>query len=226
MVPYLTFNTAESQKRLRALVSMEEKLFAKLLLALRSNVDTFANRAALVEYADANMTEDAREFVLAVEAVMPFLLNDHYAGNSAEEIAKGVIDALPRIPKPVETFTVTDKRLLRARLRSILTDSTTRLRTRAWSLVLERPCLLETARILTDLRPVFTEKNPAAVEACSVIHTLVLNCQESGESKVMHVALDTSDLSTLKAAIARAEQKEKALNALASKAGVLSLKIT
>ena len=156
---------------------------------------------------------------------MPLLLNDQYVMTSPVEVIRGVVNGLERTATKSLSWTATEKSLLKARLKRILSDSNVRLRARAWTLVLERPCVLLSARILTDLRPVFTSKNPASLEACTVIHTLVMEVREGAEPKTVHIALDTKDLTNLRTDIARAEQKEKILNALASRAGVLSLQI-
>lgn len=223
MVPYLAFNKQVSE-RFKALAALENKVFAKLVNSLGEELDGFAGRSNVYEYALKNAGEAATEFAMAVEAVMPLVLNDQYVETSPDEVIKGVLDALARTENFSE-WTAPEKKVLKARLKKILTDSKVTLRSRAWSLVLERPCVLVSARIVTDLRPVFTNTNPAALEAFTVIHTVVMELMEGSDSKTIHIALDKKDLQNLSANIARAEHKENVLNTLISHAGVASLQI-
>lgn len=223
MVPYFTFNN-EVAKRFKAIVALNEELFSKLIQSLGEELDGFAVRAEVYEYANRNAGADATDFAMAVEAVLPLVLNEQHADSPADDVVKGVTGGLMRV-ESYSAWTSAEKKLLKTRLKKILVDTNVKLRAKAWGLVLERPCVLTSARILTDLRPVFTSKNPATVEACTVIHTLVMEVQEGAEVKTLHVALDLKDLSNLRESIGRAEQKEKALNAIASRAGVSSLQI-
>lgn len=223
MVPYLTFNN-EMCKRFKAITSLKEAVFLKLVQSLAEELDGFSARANVYDYATKNAGDAATEFAMALESVMPLVLNENYSELPADDLVKGVIGGLSRV-ESYSGWTTIEKKLLKIRLKKILADTNVKLRARAWSLVLERPSVLRSARILTDLRPVFTEKNPAAIEACTVIHTLVMNVQEGTDTKTVHIALDTKDLASLSESINRAERKEKVLNALASRAGVASLQI-
>lgn len=223
MVPYLAFNS-EILKRFQSLIGLEEELFGKLLQSLGEDLQSFGGRAQVYDFASRNTGANATEFAMAVEAVLPLVLNEQYANLPVDDLVKGVLDGLGRV-EDYSSWTVSQTKLLKVRLKRVLSDKTIRLRSKAWSLVLERPCVLGSARILTDLRPVFNSKNPASVEAFTVIHTLVLEVQEGSADKVLHIALDPKDLSSLRESISRAEQKESVLNALASRAGVSSLQI-
>lgn len=223
MVPYLAFNK-EVSKRFRAITALDEKVFGALLKSLAEQLDGFGLRGTVHEYAEKIAGGSASEFAMAVESVMPLLANELYSELPADDVVKGVIEGLVR-EDSYSQWTVGERKLLKLRLKKILTDTNVKLRARAWTLVLERPGVLASARILTDLRPVFAIKNPAAIEACTVIHTLVMNVQEGDINKTLHIAIDTKDLASLRAGIDRAEQKEKSLNGLASRAGVASLQI-
>ena len=223
MVPYLAFNS-EISKSFRAIAALEEKVFLKLVQSLAEQLDGFGARARVHEFATKNAGDSATDFAMALESVVPLVANEQYSELPPDEVIRGVIEGLSRVDGYSE-WTAVEKKLLKVRLKKILTDTNVKLRSRAWSLVLERPSVLGSARILTDLRPVFTIKSPVAIEACTVIHTLVINVQEGEIAKTVHIALDTKDLASLRDSIGRAEQKEKALNALASRAGVASLQI-
>jgi hypothetical protein len=77
------------------------------------------------------------------------------------------------------------------------------------------------ARILSDLRPVFQEP-PTAASASVIIHNLQIGFHDSGtgDHKEFYVALDAGDLDILKKIIVRAEQKTASLKAILAKANV------
>lgn len=67
-------------------------------------------------------------------------------------------------------------------------------------------------RILTDLRPVFSRDAAEGPKGMIVAHTLKIEYHKgSKEHEEFYVALDASDLKTLRALVDRAEHKEKAL---------------
>lgn len=68
-----------------------------------------------------------------------------------------------------------------------------------------------TARILTDIRPVFGTDPAAAPLACAVVHTLRLGYHENSKHKNLFVALSNSDLHVLRNLIDRALKKEGSL---------------
>ena len=70
-----------------------------------------------------------------------------------------------------------------------------------------------TAKILTDIRPIFAKPEQRPVGA-AITHTLKIEYHEEGEHKEFYVALDADDLQKMKAVVQRAEAKASSLNAL------------
>lgn len=69
------------------------------------------------------------------------------------------------------------------------------------------------ARVLTDIRPVFTDDLEATVRHAVTVHTLKLTYIEDGEEKTFYVALDTADLLEIRTVLDRAEQKDRSVAA-------------
>jgi len=67
------------------------------------------------------------------------------------------------------------------------------------------------AKILTDIRYAFRPDPEAEPYGAVIVHTLKLTYHEESEHKSFFVALDSVDLKQLRAAIGRAEKKEKQL---------------
>ena len=75
----------------------------------------------------------------------------------------------------------------------------------------ERERLLNNVRIITDLRPVFTDAETCELKKMSIIHTLKIIYEEGDYSKERFFALDSIDLEKLKKQIERAIEKENKL---------------
>lgn len=80
------------------------------------------------------------------------------------------------------------------------------------------------ARILTDLRPVFGRDASKSPEAAAIVHTLRITYHAAGDYKEAYFALDALDLSQLRGLIHRAEMKEKTLQAVVGKTGMKLLR--
>ncbi|MGB0428918.1 MAG: hypothetical protein ACPGLV_00495 [Bacteroidia bacterium] len=83
---------------------------------------------------------------------------------------------------------------------------------KAQELAVNREKLLRSSKIITDIRPVFTDKESDSFSSAVVLFTLRLEYIEDGEDKISYFALDKSDLNRLKAQIERAEKKEELIN--------------
>lgn len=81
-----------------------------------------------------------------------------------------------------------------------------------------------TARIFTDLRPIFGTK-PTAPLAALIQHVLELHVDKDGRHEDLHIALDATDIEVLEESLERAKAKQKALSAWAAGAGLNVLAI-
>lgn len=84
------------------------------------------------------------------------------------------------------------------------------------------------ARILTDIRPVFSQDVGVEPPAGVIVHTLRLTTHPGGDfsaSKDFYVALDELDLKELKRLVDRAVQKEATLRSLISQTGMTFLEL-
>lgn len=78
------------------------------------------------------------------------------------------------------------------------------------------------SRIVTDLRPIFGDKVGEPPTAFIVVHTLKIGFHDSGSSehKDLYVALDDQDITSLRKALERADDKAKSLKALTDAKGI------
>ncbi len=76
---------------------------------------------------------------------------------------------------------------------------------KAFDLLSERPTLFQSARILTEFRPIFNEEQSRTLAVLQT-NTLVLEYWD-GQNRTLHVSLDSSDLEDLQIEMNRARQK-------------------
>jgi hypothetical protein len=109
------------------------------------------------------------------------------------------------------------------RLSSLLAlDSLDLIGIRAKELQMQEERQLLDATILTDLRPVFGQKNDFS--SAIIVHTLKINIHDSGSSsnthREIHIALDAKDIGDLKKTLERAEEEALSLKSRLDAAGI------
>jgi len=112
-----------------------------------------------------------------------------------------------------------DVALFEKRLLALLSIEPLMMSARATDVQHEYDHLFHSARILTDVRPLF-DSSGAEVRGALIVHNLRVTYYEMGEYKEMFFALDNSDLAKFRKVLDRAEQKTASLEAMVSKAGV------
>lgn len=113
----------------------------------------------------------------------------------------------------------TEKSAIEERLKSLLSIEALVLSARAFDVQHEYEKVFRSARIITDVRPVF---NAAGTEATGamIVHNLNVAYFENNEFKEIIFALDDADVIALKKILERAEVKTNTLEKLIGKAGV------
>ena len=74
--------------------------------------------------------------------------------------------------------------------------------------------LLHVSRVITDLRPVFSEEAANEPFGAVIVHTLRLDYFEENDVKTISFALNSRDLAQLKRTVERAQAKENTLSGL------------
>lgn len=78
---------------------------------------------------------------------------------------------------------------------------------KAAELLLEQQLVFCRARTLTDIRPVFDDR-AERIQGLLPFHTLALTCYEGGETREIHIALDSTDVTELRHQLERGEERE------------------
>lgn len=132
------------------------------------------------------------------------------------EFAGEVCDAL-RISGKVEAKEVDWSSFMQDLTALLSCDKTFGVAAKALDIRQQNPHVYCNARILTDIRPVFTDDPAEGPNAAFVVHTLRISTHEEGDFstvKDFFLSLDADDLKELRRLIDRAVTKEAALKSL------------
>lgn len=107
-----------------------------------------------------------------------------------------------------------DRDVLKDRLTTLFKlKSSLGLTAKASDLLTDAQHVFYTAKILTDVRPIFNEEG-TVIEAAVIIHNLALHYGDSQDHKDFYLTLDSNDVETLRNVLDRADEKAQALQSL------------
>ena len=143
------------------------------------------------------------------------------------EFAKGVSEGIDDFEEAEElSFSDADKMRLEQRLSELLAiERPLGITSKANDVLIENEHSFCNARILTDVRPIFQNDLTSEISEAVVIHNLKITYHQDRQHKDFFVALDSEDIQTLKAAIERAELKDRSAKIMLDKANVLLLDV-
>ena len=141
-------------------------------------------------------------------------------GLSTEEFAKIMSDTAASAKSDKFPFSEDDKATLETRLTKIFElRRSLSLTTKALDVLTSHDRVFYTARILTDLRPVF-DGSGDLIEAAVIVHNLRIHYGQDDDHRDFYVALDTRDIQSLRDVLDRAEKKSQSLQELLRLSGV------
>ncbi len=213
-----------AQEGVSLLVGLSEQQMSSLKRALEKSAPTLDLSQLIKQIApEVGLPEEQ------VRKIVPVLTSLYSAkaelGLSPEDFGRKLFDAFSKTgnsaletPERAETFRKDIEALLSL-------DRSLGVTARAAAVMVEQPHVWQTSRILTDLRPVFSQGAGEPPTAFLLIHNLRITYREAGRTQEFFVALDDNDLRGLQAVIQRAVEKEASLRTLVSKTGIPCLRV-
>jgi hypothetical protein len=187
---------------------MSDEEFERVMAAL-NNLKPHVKPEALA----AQIDTDAR-IVEIVKMVAGLSIARANADAPPDEFASGIAKSITaRKDKSL------DRALIEARLKSLLSIEPVMLSARAFNVQHEYEHVFRTARIVTDIRPVFDHAG-ATVTAALIVHSLKISFVHNSEVQDVVFAMDDEDLAELKKVLERAETKSLTLEKLVNSIGV------
>jgi hypothetical protein len=139
------------------------------------------------------------------------------SGDSTDRFAADVASSSDLKLEPDE------RSALKSRLTALLSVPSVAASTKALDLQSEHERLFHSARILTDLRPVFGNEEVTSPTATLITHMLKLEYHEESGHEALYVALDDGDIEQLIQVLMRAQQKSQSLRSLVAASGLTLL---
>jgi hypothetical protein len=144
---------------------------------------------------------------------------------SETEFAKMASDAAGSQSSRKSPMTDDQRNLLAARLARLLgIKASLRITSKALDVLTDADRIFYSAKILTDIRPVFDDEGKE-IEAAVIIHNLRIHFGQDDDHRDFFVALDTNDIKELRAVLDRANKKAESLQKLLSNAKISYLDI-
>lgn len=203
---------------LKRLSELSDASFNELLEGLNSiqaSLSPFAFAKSLSDKAKSISPEDVKQYVMMLCGLYPAKENNK---KTAAEIAHDIRETVEQ-EKPA-SFMADKIQTLETRMVSLLSvDKAIAVTAKAYDIITDQYKTFCGVKILSDVRPIFSAAADV-VSAAVVIHSLNISYHQDGEHKEFFVALDNSDIMSLKAAIDRAEKKAKLLTSIIQKSGI------
>ncbi len=212
---------------LTQIINLDELEFRSLLSALREAKPSLSKWDFANGVTNKLKTIRASEIDAILRVVFILYSMKDKAETSAHDLAQKIAASYVKSISQGKQVSSTHAALLVSRIKSLLScDTTVAVTAKAFDVMTEHSHVFCRARILSDIRPVFTESAESA-SAAVIIHNLQIGFHEhgTGPHKEFYVALDTEDIQHLKQLLERAEKKTIALKGIlqASKVQYLSV---
>lgn len=147
--------------------------------------------------------DEALEITDSVVTMFPALT---LTNNGADDFVKKIVSVINAGLAVENCLDERELKKLRSRLLKLLGIRNLALSSKAASVYFENHCNLGSARIITDIRPVF-DQGTDKIAAALVLHTLKIEYLSDGEQRDFFVALDDVDLDDLIEKLQRAKRK-------------------
>ncbi|MEI9919542.1 MAG: hypothetical protein WDO14_12155 [Bacteroidota bacterium] len=176
-----------------------------VLIVTTLNVGNSTNIADEISSQLGLQAEKSKQIALAITSL---LIAKDRLGDSSTAFVKAIVEAFYNQTNEPRH----DENELKLQLQQIVEgEEGFKLQLKARVLAFEREKLTENFRILTDLRPVFEDRDGGSIKGSVIIHSLRIDFIENATRQRAVFALDENDLTELSKLVQRAQEKQKAL---------------
>lgn len=214
---------SEHAVALKCLADLPEDSFESLLIALeksRRAIEPDHLASELVAHLPG-ISENELKSVVAMLVSMYSALD--YFDTPPDEFARSIGEAASQNKLNGVDLTTSLASVLQGRLSKLLSTDAISFRSKAVSVLREQNHAFCSARILTDIRPVFDVGLETAPSSAFLIHMLRISFHKSGSIEEFFVALDKDDLANLHEVVERALKKDDNLRNVLQKINISAL---
>ena len=139
---------------------------------------------------------------------------------SAEDFTEQVLQAMVETENKALRLEPSLRSLFNDRLITLMNGKLLSIVANSREMLYEQERTFGSARVLSDIRTVFSENSENTTDAAIIVHTLKIHYIQNNQHKEFFVALDTEDISFLIDTLIRAQEKEETLKAILAAANV------
>jgi hypothetical protein len=204
----------------KRIASCDPKAFAAVVegISYTSLVSSISKLADNVAKVNKNLdAADLHKMFVSIGSLVPFLDTETTIEKIVKDLSKIAIDEDIIDKEHVDDFT--------KKVHSLLSAQQIYYAAKASDIATEYSNVYLQAKIVTDVRPVFGVDITEFPKAAMTLHNLHLHyiSDIEGDHKDIFIALDSKDIKALKELLIRAENKEKTLLEIYSKAKIINL---
>ncbi len=198
------------------LASLTDQQYVELRSAIESIPKVIRHHNIFDDREIKTDTISKGDFESIRNGIYPLLLGVSTIPVPLSEYVKGVVETVKEETGPPEDTL----RSLEKRLQELLEIPSTKLVAKAYDVLTEHGCTYGTARVLSDIRPVFMNDASIPPDAAVIVHMLNINHLEGNDRKTIAIALDTKDIQELIDILERAKKKTERLKAILESSGI------
>jgi hypothetical protein len=200
----------DQKPALKDIISMPVEQFSELLQATKE-IPTSLNIYKLSERVAANTPNISKKRVSGILSVL-MSLHRHLMDDEtpSDALVESVCESIEADNEMDVEFTPDTRGTFAHRLRQLLDVERFAVWAKAFQILHEQPNQIDSVRILTDIRPVFSSDPRTPPKGSVITQTLKIRYRDERKLHEMFFALDTTDIENLIEALNRS--KEKAAN--------------
>lgn len=191
---------------------LKEEAVDEIISALESQPPTLEHYALGARIAPDISTIEPDDVIEVVRTLIPLYSLRGSTGVPALDLAEDILQAMDETGVQELKLSGQDREDFRDRMVRLLSVESIDVGLKANELLLDHEHTIHSARVLTDIRPVFGIDLEEPAKAAVIVHMLKISYHdESSEVKEFYVALDTGDISRLMGVLERADAKAESL---------------
>lgn len=195
---------------LQKLAALSDEAFVKFASALDKISAIIKPRRMterIAEHVPDLPLEDVRDIVYVVMALHSVRLSNNM---KVDQFINDVRETIDRSGRKLSEDT--NKNILLQRIVSVLSNKSLLVAAKATQVQRQHGSVFGNSRILTDMRPIFSDDEPMKLEGALLVHIMKFTYfGDSGDMKEFYLALDSDDLKDIRKDLDKAEEKAKIL---------------
>lgn len=220
MAKYISKIPDNDKSSLRKIISLNEEDAVKLIQIFNEapvilNVRAFnQNILSKIDFLD---DKDAKNLVNTIGSLYQVRLD---LDLSIDEFVDEIVEVMNESGDDFRELLDNDIEKFRERFSKLLNVNALSLRTKTASLIVDHQIVYKSAKIISDIRPVFGDDIEQSPVGASLVHNLKVEYVENDELKYIHFALDDKDIGSLITLFKRTQSKSETLKMFIKSSGL------